>query len=71
MLACALTALLGAPATVAAASPAAQIAALSAQREADGLPAGIVEVPAWTATVAFARDGSSCVRLAVARWSAR
>jgi hypothetical protein len=32
----------------AATEPAAQIAALNAQREANGIPAGIVEVPAWT-----------------------
>lgn len=48
MVAFALTALLGGPATAAATSTAAQIAALNAQREANGIPAGIVEVPAWT-----------------------
>jgi len=44
----ALTALLAGPATASATSTAAQIAALNAQREANGIPARIVEAPAWT-----------------------
>ncbi len=47
VLACALV--LAVPATAGAATPAAtQIAALNAQRAAHGIPAGIVEVPAWS-----------------------
>ena len=44
----ALAALCAAPASAAATSPADQIAALNEQREANGIPAGIVEVPAWS-----------------------
>ena len=48
MLALVIALLALAPATAAATSAADQIAALNAQREANGIPAGIVEVPDWS-----------------------
>jgi hypothetical protein len=44
----ALAVLGGTPATAGATSSASQIKALNAQREANGIPAGIVEVPGWS-----------------------